>query len=229
MYDVKAAQKPITKDLKEALNHFRVIVWIAYAPVAAQTYAGIRLLLHSSCFFFAKALQNLPKDLNLVDLYLHIILCHFPSFFDQHSFQTTSTEYLENLFVTVKRGKHCNNRTKRNILKTTFLRFQTRFLRELSFEDDPEKVLELLEIRPPKNKKNRHFLSFRDVLLSLTDVKLQMPPINDFSEDAKCMRAFINSLLSNKNYNLQLQDGALVLQIRDDLQHYLESTTNQKN
>lgn len=48
-YDMDT-QKPITEQLRKVLSLFSKIVWIAYSPLDAQNFPGIRLLLHAVCF-----------------------------------------------------------------------------------------------------------------------------------------------------------------------------------
>jgi len=78
-----------------------------------------------------------------MDLYLHVILSHFPDFFDECSLYITSTEPLEGLFITTKRCKHSTNRHKRNILKTVLKRFEHKNLKEIVVSiDDPNRIWE---------------------------------------------------------------------------------------
>jgi len=103
---------------------FLIILLLHKSTNPNQLVSSLQMFRTLSCF---------TNDLNLIDLYLHVILCHFSTFFfiDKYSFETIFTEHLEYLFVTVKWGKYCTNRTKENVIKTTFSRFETQFLREL--------------------------------------------------------------------------------------------------
>jgi len=169
-----------------------------------------------------------PGDLKLMDLYLHVILSHFPSFFDQHSFQLTSTEPLERLFVTVKRAKYSTNRHKDNFMMTIFTHFQSEDLRKISLlNGNPEKILEEWSVKT-KKKIVDQFTLFRDnIKENIQDIEIQLPAINDHHPKAVSTRSFIESMLLNINYSKEqalFNEGKLILKIKDDVISYLEAT-----
>lgn len=168
VYD-ESNQKPITESLKKVLDIFRTIVWIAYSPQKAQEYYGIKLLLRYKCFQLSLAIQKLPSSLKLVDLYLHVILSHFPDFFDISSFFIPSTEPLEALFVTTKRTKHSTNRQRRNNLKKIMQKF----------ENPPERCGSHDDHNLISRDPNYKFSSYIDTLSKLVDVSINIPADND--------------------------------------------------
>jgi len=205
----KDNQKPIAEDLRKVLNIFVVIVWIAYSPLEAQAFVGIRLLLHWKCFELSIALQDLPGDLELMDLYLHVILAHFPLFFDEYSFQLASTEPLERLFVILKRGKYFTNRHKDNFMASTFRRFEAKELRTLYlFKDDPQKILEEMCIKTMVKIEDQ-FSNFREKLKLMEDIEFTLPKANNQSTQAVFTHLFVNSLLNNDKYKhlVTITDG----------------------
>ena len=214
----QANQRPITEKVRKILSIFQIIVWIAYSPEEAQAYEGIKLLLRYKCFELSKSLQNL-NEFKLVDLYLHVILSHFPDFFDHYSFYLSSTEPLELLFVTTKRCKHSTNRQKKNILKKIIKRFENNLLREVSNEEDYIQSIK----RKEKKKKENKFSSFRSVLKELQDVWIEMPEKTDHSLEAQETRAFLHCIESNPLYknNIFKQNEnekiKFCLKIREDL------------
>jgi hypothetical protein len=156
IYD-KSHQQPITESLTKVLKIFQIITWAAYSPQEAQQYPGIKLLLRYKCFELSVALQALPPDLKLIDLYLHVILSHFPDFFDKYSFHRTSTEPLELLFVTVKRCKYSVRRQNLNILKNILKRFENKDQRDHIFLGSSQSYLDSISRKDVKD--NPKFIS----------------------------------------------------------------------
>ena len=226
VYD-SSNQLPITESLREVLEIFRTIVWVAYSPPDAQTYDGIKLLLRYKCFQLTLALQKLPTSLKLVDLYLHVILSHFPDFFDYCSFFIPSTEPLEGLFVTTKRTKHSTNRQKKNILKKIMKRFENLHLKDIVLNDDPKSYLDSIT-RDTEYKLKNKFSSYRNILRTIKDVSIEIPAENDHGLIAQQTRAFLSILKENVLYknHLVVKDGSVLLKIRDDLITFLSKHEN---
>lgn len=59
----------IGKQLLQVVPILQKIVWICYTNSTAQTYKGIRLFLHVLCLQLSFAIDNLPKELDLIDLF----------------------------------------------------------------------------------------------------------------------------------------------------------------
>lgn len=218
VYD-KSNQSPITEKIRTVLSIFQTIVWISYSPEEAQSYDGIKLLLRYKCYELACALQGL-NELKLVDLYLHVILSHFPDFFDDHSFYIVSTEPLEGLFVTTKRCKHSTNRHKRNILKKIIKRFENINLRDIVLGDTY-----LESITRTEKGTNNKFSGYRSILKELQDVWIEQPLQSDHSLLAQQTRAFLGTVLGNPHYkdNVVLENGRICLKMRDDIHRYFEN------
>lgn len=164
-----------------------------------------------------------------MDLYLHIILAHFPSFFDKHSFYISTTEHLEMMFTFYKRGRYTTNRHKFNFLKNSFLRFESVHMRKAIInKEDPAKLLESM-CRTDKKKKKDKFSEYRTKLeKEIEDVEFQMPPENCSHDKQISTRDFINSILNNQQYlrdiHYTYDRKTLVLLVRNDVLQYLQKT-----
>jgi hypothetical protein len=211
-------QFPITEKIREILSFFRIIVWVAYSPEEAQAFDGIKLLLRFKCFQFSRALQSL-NGFKFVDLYLHVILSHFPDFFDEHSFYLASTEPLELLFVTTKRCKHSTNRQKMNIVKKVIKRFENILLKDVH-DGDPNTYLKSISRTENKNKDNK-FKDFRKVIKELKDVTIEKPAENDHSIQSQEIRSFLESISHYKN-NVFVDGGKYHLKMSEDIHKFFD-------
>ena len=223
VFDKANKQAKITEKIRTVLSIFQTITWVAYSPEEAQTYDGIKLLLRYKCYELSLALQGLG-DLKLMDLYLHVILSHFPDFFDEFSFFVSSTEPLEGLFITTKRCKHMSNRHKRNVLKKVIKRFQYLSMKGVK-EETPEVYLDNITRKENTSKENK-FLSFRNKLREIEDPQpIQIPLEDDNSITAQQTKAFLCTVLSNQHYknNVKVKEGKVYLKMREDLHRFLNS------
>jgi hypothetical protein len=146
-------------------------------------------------FQLSLAANDLPKELELVDLFLHNILAHFADFFQDYSFARGSTEEGEHIQSFIKQIlRNCTDKSKERALNEIFTRLSISLQTKLLFCEDP---LEEISV-PYKSKVNKEFKTFRELIQKQEDIEITKPSGDDQSDIAKSKRRFFEKIKSRK-------------------------------
>jgi len=224
-YNKFSNEPKLADKLNIILPIFKRITWIAYTSPIAQSFIGIHLLLRHSCLEFSIHLDQFPKELKLMDLYLHFILKHFPEDFEEHSFQRGSTEDGERFIMFIKKViRNCTNRQKEQSLKEPFLRFSNKLLFDISLaENDDNKMLKLLTVKEEKSRINKKYEEYDDEIAKLDDIQIDIPTNEDNSDAAKSKRCFIKLIKEKYNNKYWTEsNNTFILHTKEDIQAYFK-------
>ena len=221
----KGKENKIGHIITKIFRQLQLINWIAYAPLSAQSYRGIRLLLHVSCFLLSLAVAELPTDLEVMDLYLHIILAHYGDSFERNSFIRMGSEEGEKFLSKVKHTlRYLTNRKVDQALNEVFVRHFAEIQVDFLLDSNKEKPETLnTSTNPPTNKK---FSKFREILAALEDIELEIPDDFDNSNRAHSIRTFVSKMLGlgyTKDL-IQEREGKYIFLVSKDVKSFLEKT-----
>jgi len=178
IYNKNEGEEGKIEKLSVALHLLRKICWLANLPLLAQNLMGIRLLLQVTCFELSLAANDLLKELELMDLFLHNLLAHYSHFFHQYSFVRGSTEEGEHIQSFIKQIlRHCTDKKKERALNEIFTRLSISLQTRLLFCEE-----ELEQISLPNNRKcNKQFAKFREIIKKQQDIEIFKPAQDDQS------------------------------------------------
>jgi hypothetical protein len=220
----KDSQQSIKEDLKEVLETYRVIVWISYTKDIAQKKDGIRLLLHYSCFQFSILTKKLPKDLKVMNLFLHHYFSHYPGQFEIAPFRTTNTEGGEKDIHTVKKIFKDTPRKPEETFQLFFEKINKQEERMLvTCKSDEERLKKLT--KQEKDEKEDEFTQFRSIMASFSNPKIKIPSQNGRgSEEEISTWKFIQDMREKYPHLLREEGGFVVFDVVKDILQYLEET-----
>jgi len=216
----------IKEKLTDAFENLRKISWVANTAPVAQTLPGIKLFLEVICFLFSLSADALPKELELMDLFTHNIIAHFPDFFHLYSFSRGSTEEGESLQSYIKQIlRNCTNKKPQQALNEVLWRssisFHSRLL-SIDLKYDKEEALEAIsvDISP---KFNKQFNKFAEIINKQENIFISKPKEDDNSDIAQSKRALFERIKGRnypEGYVVEKEDG-FVYNVADDIKKYL--------
>ena len=218
------SQKSIKKDLTEALSNYRIIVWITYSKKISQKLPGMRLLLHYCCFVFSLQTKRLPSELKLMNLFLHLYFSHFPDQFEKESFQTTNSEDGEYDLHCLKKLFRNSSRNCEQTFNLFFEKISKKEERKLLLCKDDKERLQVLT-KNEKPTKEDEFSSFRSVMMTYTNPKLEIPlhPGSGSPEEIS-IHLFLEKMKNKYPDLLEKKDGFYIFLVQNDIRAYLEQT-----
>jgi len=220
----KDSQQSITNILEEVLETYSIIVWICYTRKSAQKKKGIQLLLHFSCFNLSLLCKKLPKELKLMNLFLHEYFSHFPIQFESVSFELTNTEEGERNLHHVKSIFRDSSKNVEQTLKLFFEKISKMEERELlGYKTDEERVKVITTNKT--DPKEDVFSPYRLKMASFQNPKLKLPSFpGQGSDEERSTHLFVKNMKEKYPNLLSEQDGHVTFFVKEDINKYLDET-----
>lgn len=207
----------LTPVLERIFDNLQVISWIVYACPLAHSFKGIRLLLHFACFDLALAADELPKEIQVMNLFLHMLVAHLADDFEKFPSKRTTTEDGEQFMSFTKRIlRWCTSRHLKQALNEVFLRREAIQLKDQVQEKSSKKK---------EDKPNKKFKAYHDILKQMEDKKIYLTKVNKGSA-TRSIETFTNKLRKleyNEEYLQYDQEKQIwTFFVKNDVLEYLK-------
>lgn len=213
------------QELKENVEQFfelmKNISWVSYQEdeiLDPEYYEGIVAWLHYLCFRLGEVILAMPKELKLICLYLHNVVCEYPVFLrNKKSLGSNSCENGEEMLARLKKiFLYFTSRKKEESILTVLKR--TQFEMNLSTVSPKKHRIDYLISK--KRKPKKEFIEFLKLLEKQQDIILNIS--SPLTREGKAEELFANNV-SNWFPNVcKKENSILKIQISSFLKKYLE-------